>query len=193
MIRKKPEEKSKTLNEDEISEKVESITGAYNESDTSTFDKVEELVDLGPQVIDSQIKLLESDDIYDEWTALYVLSRVGFYEDQKTRNKIIEAVKKEFNNDNPHIRLMAASVAFICGNSEGTDILIEGLSNEDMLILTEPPMPICQYCSTTLSYYFDQGFGDPCGNDEIVKKWRDWWEKNKGFYTWDDEQKKYVI
>ena len=92
---------------------------------------------------------------------------------------------------------MAAGVATIFGDKEGIPILIRGLYDNSILLLTEPPQLICDYSSMVLRHYTKRDFGYECGaggvDMEAVRKWEDWWENSKDKIVWNDEEKKYGI
>lgn len=181
---------------DEMQDLIDDVVEGYDEEDQETYNRVEEIVDLGPDSIPLLLDLLDEDDIYSKWTAIYCLSRVGYDEDSEVRNDIIDELKKEFTNTSPSIATMAAGVAVAFGDKSGVPVLIDSLDNQDMLFLTEPPMLVCQYSHDTLSAYFPKhDFGDSCNwettdedsNEEVVT----WWSANQSSLKWNDKDKTY--
>lgn len=182
---------------EEVQEEAKEIISQYDQDDNHTFDNVEKIVEMGNNAIDPMLELLKSEDVFDKWTALYSLSRLGFDEDDDTRQKIIDAVSVELENEIFDIQIMAAGIMTIFGEKGGMEKLIEGLSSDNIFMLSEPPILICQYSNQVLSHYTGQDLSEECGIDAIdengAKKWKDWYEKNGDSITWNNSTKSYSI
>lgn len=180
---------------DKTNQTVETIISSFDETDPDSFNSVEDIVALGPEAIPSMLTVVEKDDVYSKWAAIYTLSRIGYNQDEQTRAEINSKLKDEFDNNVTSIRIMAAGVVTIFGDKEGIPVLIDGLHYNHILLKSEPPRLICDYSSEVLTYYTGQDFGYQCNIDNVdedaIKDWEDWWETNKDRILWDDEARRY--
>lgn len=174
---------------------LEEIFNSFDAENPVTFNRAEELIDLGKDQIPALLKKLKEKDIYTKWASLYALSRLGYDSDQETKNQIINGVKAEINNEAESIKIMSAGILVIFGDKEGIPILIEGLKTKEQLLLTEPPLLICQYSKDTLEYYLQETFGNECNWEEVDQntydEWNKWWQENNTYLVWNDEKNIY--
>ncbi|HEX55133.1 MAG: hypothetical protein DRO95_00795 [Candidatus Altiarchaeales archaeon] len=171
-------------------EKILSIINGFDRNNDSTFDRVEEIVEIGEPAVPYLIELLYSNDTYHKWAALYALSRIGHEVDRKKQEEIISHVKNLFDDKNPTIRQTAAGIAVGLGEKEGIPILIEYLKSDDTRLLSKPRRSLSSYSISVLRYYTRQNFGYSIyvpmdEREEAIKKWENWWEKNKDSLVWD--------
>lgn len=175
---------------------INEVISGFTDNEPESFDRAEVLVDLRSGSIPLLLKHLTDNDLYSKWASLYALSRLGFDQDDATRGQIIEAVKNlTTDNEAQSIRIMAAGITVIFGDSSAAPILIEGLKTSEMLLLTEPPILICQYSTEVLEHYFQESFGTSCSWNKTDTKayegWMNWWDLNKDKLLWDNEAKLY--
>lgn len=180
---------------DMTNQTIDTIISSFDETYPDSFNSVEDIVALGPEAIPTMLTVVEKDDIYSKWAAIYTLSRIGYNQDEQTRAEINSKLKDEFDNNVTSIRIMAAGVVTIFGDKEGIPVLIDGLHYNHILLKSEPPRLICDYSSEVLIYYTGQDFGYQCNIDTVdedaIKDWEDWWETNKDRILWDDEARRY--
>ncbi len=180
-----------------VEEKIDYVVSSFDAENDASFNAVEKLVDLGTNAIDFLLEELKKDNSHSKWAAIYALSRIGYYEEQEIKDKIIKELKKEFNNKDLTLKIMAAGVAFIFGEKEGAPFLIEGLKYNIPLALTKPSELICKYSYDTLTYYTKVKIGYTCNWNNIDEtsydEWIEWWEENKDKMKWDNKSRKYEI
>lgn len=186
-----PQKADRPLTKSEVEEEIETIMSSFDEENPESFNSVEQLVDLGQDAIPKLLEKAEDDDLHTQWASLYALSRLGYDSDTNTKAGIITVVKGKFENESASIKVMAAGIAVVLGEKSGIPVLIESLSEKDMLLLTEPPELICQYSYSTLQAYTKQSFGTMCDWDNVdeegLSKWQAWWEDNQHKLIWNEE------
>jgi hypothetical protein len=176
-----------------IEQTIDNTVASFDETDVNSFNSVEGLVDLGPGAIPQFLELLDDDDPYSKWAALYALSRVSHQADSTTKEQVKEKLQEYYDSDVTSFRVIAAGAALTLGDKEGIPVLIEGLENQDMLMLTEPPQLICQFSYSTLEHYTQTSYGIICDWDTTDSRtwtgWQSWWNNNKDNLTWDSANK----
>ncbi|MBD3210747.1 hypothetical protein GF318_05180 [Candidatus Micrarchaeota archaeon] len=172
-------------------ELVDSVVSSYNITDPYSFYNVNQLLVLGPEDTDMLISMLEG-DAYEKWTAFYVLSNIAPDANAPTQEKINDAMVPFLSSNVSDYRLMAASVMISTGDSRSIPVLIELLGNNSMLMLSEPPMLVCQYSSYMLTNYTEQNFGYYCDIEETgygQQDWQNWWQENMDELQWDESRR----
>lgn len=178
-------------------ETVFSIVQGFDQKNASTFDRIEEAVDLGKEAVPPSLQLLESEDLYDRWAAVYILSRVTSDLQEEQKADVLSKLRDAFDDPDPTIRTIAAGTAVGNGDKTGIPTLIESLGNDEPMLLSEPRKALSKYSFEVLSYYCGETFGydpqTPLGDRESsIRRWRSWWEENKDSLSWDPAAQKYV-
>lgn len=172
---------------------VDLIIASYDENDSYSFYNVSQLLVLNPDDSDMLISLLEGDE-YDKWTAFYVLSNIAPDANLSTQQKINEAMEPFLTGNSSDFKLMAASVMISTGNSSSIPVLIELLSDNSLLMLSEPPMLICYYSNYMLTTYTEEDFAYYCDIDGPGDStaWQEWWTEHGERLQWDETQRKFT-
>lgn len=150
-------------------------------------DQAETIVKLGQQAVDPLLEQITSSNWKVRWLTVYSLARLGQYADKATKEKI----KTAFNNlikDEPNIALkqQASTWLFSVGEKTTFDMVMECIQEDKIILFSDPPENLKDFCLNTLQYYTGQNFNN-------AQAWQDWWQKNKDNLTWSEKDNKYLL
>lgn len=137
-------------------------------------DKAEEVIKLGETAVDPLLLQLSHQNIKVRWLAVYALARLGHEVSKKDKEKIAAAFQKFVaKEESLALKRQAATALVSFGDKEAIPLLIECLSGDEVLLFSEPPKSLDEFCLETLKFYTAQNF------DYDQSLWQDWWQKNK--------------
>lgn len=192
----KPVDVSNYRPDNENRRKIVEVLQTYSYEDESSFSGVNSLLNMSPEAADDAIWLLQKDNVYSRWTALYMLSNMGPGAQGGQRQKIVDALKPMLISDVASFRAMAGKTLLSMGEKDGFEGEISVLGDNQRMMLSEPMELKCQYANAALARFSGQDFGFSCdlqGVDEAAKKkWEEWWQQNKNRLAWDGQKRQFV-
>ena len=174
---------------------MDDIIGSFDE-DPRSYQKAQEIVDLGEPAVPKLLDMLDDDDTDRRWASSYALSQIAFKSSDKTKADIRTAMKDSFHDPDPFVRVTTAGVAVALGDKDGIPVLIAHLDIDAPLANIEPQDKVSSYCIRVLRAFTGQDFGydetSPLKDRvESIRKWADWWKSNKGSLVWDPGRGEY--
>jgi hypothetical protein len=173
---------------------ITQVLASYNDSDMSSFSNVNLLLE---SEVDDILPLFDSDDAYANWTALYVLSNIAWDTDDTEKARLKEKIIPFIDGNISSFKFLAGATLITMGDVDGIPVLIESLSANELLALSEPPILVCDYANVFLVRYTEEDFGFTCGVggiDEAARDdWSRWWSENNGSISWDASEGRMVV
>jgi len=179
-----------TPSDTQTRDKVDGIVTSFNQADPDSFNRVEEIVDIGEPAIPVLLEMLDDKDLSKRWAAIYALSRIVYDVDEERRREVLPSIRDAFNDPNPTIRQTAAGTAVAIGDKDGIPILIEYLRSDDSRLLAGERVSLSSYSIQVLRHYTHQDFGYDLQKsmgerEDSIKQWESWWDQNRDTLVWD--------
>jgi HEAT repeat protein len=175
-------------------ELVDSVLASYDENDSSTFSNVNLLLETTTA---DMLPLLESNDSYEQWTGLYVLSNIAYNATPGEHEEIKEALSPFIRGNLSSFKMIAAVTLITMGDKEGIPALIDLLGSDEPMFLWEPPVLVCNHANEFLVRYTEKDFGYSCApgqfDAEARQQWEAWWNENSEKIAWDPDSEKMVV
>ncbi len=175
---------------------IKKAIGAYKGGDTSSFSGVNEIANLGPGATDDIIWLLQFDNIYAQWSAVYAISELIPQANGAQKEKMRTALLPLLSSRWASIRAASAYDLVALGEKSAIPVLIDSLGQTDKQFLSETPTPICETANEALTAYTEKDFGFSCsltGFDSKGKSdWQGWWASKGKALNYDSAKKKFI-
>lgn len=166
---------------------VSEVVGGFDTAEPSSFDRVEELVALGPEALAEVRALVERDELSTRWAGVYTLVRLHDEVEGDERTAVVADLEGLLDDPAVTVRTMAAGGLTLMGERSGIPVLIDGLSEEGTLAYSEPPKLVASYAQRVLAHYT----GPELGAD--ARRWRTWWEEHGKHLVWSPEDRRFEV
>jgi len=175
-----PEPSEPTLN---AKETVRVTLRDIDAADPSSFEKIQDIIDLGHEAVEPLVPMIQSSNPIEKWTAVVGLAAVrDELDDQSAIDSLME---ESYSSDFATIGLLAANSNATHGNYSGIPLALEQLSNDEIALYMDPPTPNSELAAAILRHVSGENYDfsahvSQSEKDQAIAKWNAWWEVFRG-------------
>lgn len=175
--------KQAMVEDKEIEQKIDETVAGYNFTipESETVDKIKAL---GEAAIPRLAVLIHAPETETRFIAFIALSGIA-HDVEGTRSEIIPYLREGLFDPDMSIRTQVAQILLLFEERDGLPVLIEALDSDEMMIPSEPPMPLAHYANIILINYTDEDYGFDRA------QWTGWWDENKNSLQWNGDREKF--